>query len=497
MSSTSGDAAPTQRAGVKSALFWLYLSSYGGKLLVFISVLILARVLSPEDFALVALVLAILIFLDVVDVGVGGALIWLDRDEADRSRSVVFTLNVLVVTILIIGLNLIAPWIAELANDDPRTTGVLRLLSLAVLVKALGQTHDALLARDLNFRRRLFPDLAGGLVKGVVGVVLALAGAGVWSLVFGQLAGVIVRTGLLWVFVPFRPHFDLGLDGRARRLMHYGGPVILTAVIANSSAAIDYILVGHYLGLLALGYYVIAFRLPELIIQQALANIHTVLFPFYSRVREEGGNLDRQYLTTLRIASLVVAPIPTTLTVLAVPIIAVVFGENWAPAAGVMPGIAIGMTFFVIGGIPGDLFKARGKPWIQLTLASAYLALWIPGLILMAPRGIEAVAWLFAALAGLHALASWIFATRVLGQSLRLQAAAVAPALIAALTGGLLAFAATRTLDPVPALLVGLPVLWITYAACVLALDAGSRALALRLLRTGASGRTAAGPANP
>lgn len=473
---------PPAKGRLGSALFWLYLSSYGGKLLVFVSVLILARVLSPEDFALVALVLAILAFIDIVDVGVGGALIWLDRDEAERSRSVVFTLNLVVVSALIVVLNLLAPWIADLAHGDPRTTDVLRLLSLSVLVRALGQTHDALLARDLDFRRRLVPDLLGGLVKGGASVVLALAGAGVWSLVFGQLAGTTVRTVLLWVFVPFRPRIEFGFDGRARRLMQYGAPVIATAIIANGAASIDYILVGKYLGLLALGFYVIAFRLPELIILQALANIHTVLFPFYARAREDGDALDARYLTTLRIAALVVAPIPAALTALSLPIILVVFGSTWEPAAGVMPGIAIGMALLVIGGIPGDLFKAQGKPWIQLILASAYLALWIPGIVVLAPYGIDEVAWLFAALAALQGIGSWAFATRVLGQSWKGQGAAIAPALAGATIAGAVAYLTTLSLAAPAALLIGLPVLGVVYAFCVVALDPPSRALARRLV---------------
>jgi PST family polysaccharide transporter len=481
------EAAPAAAKGrLGSALFWLYLSSYGGKLLVFVSVLILARVLSPQDFALVALVLAILAFIDIVDVGVGGALIWLDRDEAERSRSVVFTLNIVVVSALIVVLNLLAPWIAQLANGDPRTTDVLRLLSLSVFVRALGQTHDALLARDLDFRRRLVPDLIGGLVKGGASVILALTGAGVWSLVFGQLAGTLARTLLLWLCVPFRPRLEFGLDGRARRLMAYGGPVIATAIIANGAASIDYILVGKYLGLLALGYYVIAFRLPELIVLQALANIHTVLFPYYSRAREEGARLDLRYLTTLRIASLVVAPIPAMLTALATPVVLVVFGSQWEPAAGVMPGIALGMTLLVIGGIPGDLFKAQGKPWIQLILASAYLCAWIPGIVVLAPHGIDAVAWLFAALAALQGIGSWAFATRVLGQSWRLQWAAIAPAAAAGTIAGAVAYLATLSLGPLAALLVGVPILWLAYGGCVLALDPQTRALARRLVRRSA-----------
>jgi PST family polysaccharide transporter len=279
--------------------------------------------------------------------------------------------------------------------------------------------------------------------------------------------------------------------------MVYGAPVIVTAVIANGSGSIDYILVGDYLGLAALGYYVIAFRLPELIIQQTLANVHTVLFPYYSRVREQGSRLDAKYLTTLRIASLVVVPIPTTLCALSLPIIVVVFGEKWEPAAGVMPGIALGMTFLVIGGIPGDLFKAKGRPWIQLILASCHLALWFPGIVLLAPHGIDAIAWLYALLAGLLGLGSWAFAIKVLDQSWREQFGAIAPAILAGCSAGLLARLATEPLDPLPALLVGVPVLWLSYGVGVIAFDASLRALALRLVRRSGRAAPSPGPARP
>jgi O-antigen/teichoic acid export membrane protein len=453
----SGSPGLERRLG--SALMWLYITAYSGKLLVFASVAILARVLTPEDFALVAIVLAMLVFADGLEVGVGSAIIYFDREEVERTRDAAFTLHVLTSMVAVVGFWLTAPLLADVSGDD-RLEWIIRLLSLHLLLRALGQTHENLLRRDLDFRSRMVPEFFSGLLKGVSSIVLALGGAGVWALVFGQLIGSFVRTTLLWVMVPFRPRFDLGRDGKARRLLGYGAPLLLSGLIANVATNIDYLVVGNVLGLTALGYYTIAYRIPRLVFAETLSQLHVALFPFYSRSREEGADTGALYLASVRVVGLVVAPIVVVLTVLAGPTIAVFFGDGWSQAALIMPGLAIGSAILSVGGLSGDLFKAQGRPLVLPAMVLVFLTGWLPALIVLTPRGADVVSWAFAGSAALWCAGYWTCARRFLATGYLAHLRALGPALLAIALAVPLAAGIDAALPDAAALALGVPVVF-------------------------------------
>lgn len=455
MTSAQDEEGRGLERSVGSALLWLYVTQFAGKLLVFASVAILARLLMPSDFALVALVLAMLAFADALDYGIGSAIIYLDRADLERSASVAFTLHLLFSSTVAVGFNVAAPFLGQI-GDDSSLRWIIHALSLHIVLRALGQTHENLLRRNLDFRSRLIPELASQLVKGVSSVVLALLGFGVWSLVVGQLLGGGVRTTLLWMKVPFRPKFDLGRGGVAGRLIRYGMPLLLSALIAAVETNFDYIVVGEAIGLAALGFYVIALRLPQLMFGEVFASLHAVLFPYYSRSREEGGDTRARYFVTVRLAALVAAPMTVTLTVLAEPVVAVVFGPGWEVAADVMPAVALALTIISISGLAGDFFKAEGRPVLLLWMNLVLVAVRLPTIFLAAPYGVVAVAWGYAACSLVWAAGFWFLTARVLSAGVVLHLRALLPALVAGGCAAGAAFLIVSVLSGGAALAVGL-----------------------------------------
>lgn len=483
---SEAESPPKLERRLGSALLWLYITQYSGKLLVFVSVAILARLLTPDDFALVAISLALIVFIDSLEVGVGSALIYYDRGEARDAANTAFTLHLLMAVVAAAAFAIAAPGIAGLYGDD-RLEWVIRLLALNLVLRALGQTHENLLRRDLEFRKRLVPELGSGMSKGISSVVLALAGAGVWALVVGQLIGSAVRAVLLWVKVPFRPRFDIGRGGRAKRLLAYGLPLLANAVLASIAMNADYLVIGGVLGVTALGFYVIAYRIPQLVFEEAFGQIHHALFPYYSRSREEGQDTGTRYFMTVRIVSLLAVPFLIPLTVLAEPAIRVVFGPRWDESAAILPGLALGGALLAIGGLSGDLFKAQGRQHILPMMSLAFVVTWIPLLIYIAPRGTESVAWAWAATSLAWLVGYWFCARRVLGIGLRVHVRAVTPALISGAIAASAALVALHTLPGTAALLIGTGAVGILWVATIPALDADARRLVLGFLRRRAS----------
>ena len=251
-------------AGAVRGLVWTYASFAGSKLLVFVATVILARLLMPADFGQVAFALVVISYLDTVgDLGISEALIY-KQDRVEDAANITFIISLLTGAVWFLLILAMAP-LAAAFFKDPACEPILRAMAWVFVITALGNTHDALLRRDLGFKQRAIPEFAQGLIKGIGSIVLALRGWGVWSLVWGHLIGAAVSTLALWLIVPWRPRWQFAWD-LARRMLRYGGQIVSVNVLGAITHHVDYLIVGRILGSAALGFYILAFRIPEVII---------------------------------------------------------------------------------------------------------------------------------------------------------------------------------------------------------------------------------------
>ncbi len=361
------------------AVMWNYLSFGLGKGLVFISTAILARLLTTHDFGLVAFAMLAISYLSVLkDLGLGAALIQ-QRENVEESANTVFTLNLLLGATLTLVTLAIAPLVANYFHN-PEVAPLLRVLSFTFVLNALGSIHIIRLQRQLAFNRKIVPDFGRSLVKGGVAISLALAGFGAWSLVLGQLAGVITAVILAWIVYPWRPHLRIRRK-LARRLLQFGSALlavnVLDAIISNA----DYLIVGRILGAEALGIYTLAYRLPELLILNLLWVVGAAIFPAYAAIQNQPDLLRQGFLTTIRYLEMVSIPLCLGLFVVADPLVRVAFGEQWLAAIPVVRILALFVLVRSIGSNVGDIYKATGHPDILaklglISVVPLLLALW-------------------------------------------------------------------------------------------------------------------------
>ena len=218
---------------------WTYIAYYSSKLVVFVTTIILARYLSKGDFGVVGYAVTIIGFLDVVkDLGIGTSLIY-HRNEAVFPTAfwVSVSTNLLFFLLTWVGAPLIGSFF-----DDPRVIGVTRILALNLPLNALGSTHEALLVKELEFRKRFFPEFSKAVVKGVVAISLAVLGFGPWSLIISQLGGTLVAVIILWRIVAWRPSFSFSGQA-ARSLLSFGLPLVGMNVVSAVALNIDYIFI--------------------------------------------------------------------------------------------------------------------------------------------------------------------------------------------------------------------------------------------------------------
>ena len=359
---------------------WNYLSFGLGKALNLVTISILAHLLTPNHFGLVALATLAIDYLSILsDFGLGAALVH-RRESVEEASDIAFSFNLLIGLGLTSIVVVISPYVATFFHE-PALTIILRWLGLTFAINSIGSVHKALLQRDLKFGKKLIPEMGNTLVKGGLSIGLAVMGYGAWSLVFGQLAGVSVSAFLLWMVVPWRPHF-LVKSNIVRPLFSYGFSIMIDRAFTTIADSFDYVLIGRFFNTTALGIYTLAYRLPDLLIINTLGVLAAVFFPAFASVQNQPDVLRKSFLSTMRYVQLLVTPLCLGIFVAAKPIIQVFFGEQWLQSISIMQVLSMYTLVLSIGFHVGDIYKAIGRPDILLKLAIPILmirliALWM------------------------------------------------------------------------------------------------------------------------
>jgi PST family polysaccharide transporter len=428
------------------------LTFFGGKLMVFISTIVLARLLAKDDFGLVGYAITAISFLDVVsDFGIGAALVYYPDDKVRANTA--FWLNLSVRTLLFGVAWILAP-LAGIYFRDERVVPVTRALAATFPIDALGDIHGWILRKRLEFGRTIVPDFMSAITKGLASIIFAALGFEAWSLVWGQIAGAIASSIAMWFITPWNPSFEFDF-GMAKGLLSYGVHIVGVAFLAMLLQNLDYLLVGRYLGAEALGVYTLAYRLPDLVVLQFARILSTVLFPLYTRMRDIPGSLARGFYLTTRYVSLVTLPLGIGLALVAKPFILVAFTDKWVDAIPVLQWLAIYSMLLSLAYNAGSAYKAEGRPQVLTWLSIIRLTMLFPALwwASTSARSIVAVGWMQALVAFIAGGINLFAAARLLGLPLRELGDAIFPAIMAA------AFMSAATLG-VLALTASMSSLW-------------------------------------
>jgi len=376
---------------VTRGIGWNYLSFGIGKTVSLITVSVLAHLLTPVNFGVVALASLAIEYLSVLnDFGLATALIQ-RREKIDEASNVVFTLNLIVSVSLTLITILLAP-LAAIYFREPNLTPILRWLGLTFTINALGSVHKARLQRDMKFGKTLVPELGNNIVKAAVSIGMALAGYGAWSLVYGQIIGLSVSIILLWVMIPWIPQLSL-ISHTARQLFRYGISIMADRALNIFGDSFDYFLIGRFFDTAALGIYTLAYKLPELLIITTLNVLGGVFFPAFSTIQNDPAKLRKSFLATTRYVQLLVTPMCLGLIVGADPIIRVAFGDQWLEAIPLMQILCLHTLVLSIGYHVGDIYKAIGRPDILIKLAIPIFIIRVIAIWFGAKQGLTGVAF--------------------------------------------------------------------------------------------------------
>lgn len=440
--SPAGQAEPEGGLGRRAArgAAWQGVSYVLGKLVTLLATIVLARLLTPNDFGLVALALVFVTYLEVViDLGASQALVYLPRER--RTTDAAFTLALLWAGVLVVVAVVAAPTVAGFF-EEPRVASMFRVLALALIFGAAAQVPDALLRKELRFRRRMIALVSQTFTRGLISVLLAVMGLGPWAIVWGYLGGNVVWSVIAWILSGERPTPRPWRLERAvvRPLLSYGLPAAGNALLLGLIFNIDYLIVGERLGPTPLGLYTIAYRVPEMAVLQALWISSAVAFPVFSQVRGEPERLRRGYLTSVRLQATYGAAMGAGLAASAPLLVPAVFGSQWTGSIVPLQALSIYAAARALGMGPVDLCNGIGRPGLGVGLSLVRLATVVPVLLVATRWGVDGVAWAHAGAGIVLALFMQAVASRLLRIPIPRFAEALVPALVAGLAtaGGVL-----------------------------------------------------------
>lgn len=348
---------------------------------------ILARLLTPNDFGVVATAMIAISFSQMFwDAGLSKALIQ-TRKAPEGAAHVVFWTNVVLGLLIYLLLFIAAPAVALFFNS-PASGPVFRVLGIQIVIASLSSVQQALFVRDLDFRGLFRIKLFTAFIPGMFSIPLALYGGGVWALVAGSLAGQILNLYLLWYRSNWRPRliFDVGLG---RKLLGFGFWVLLESFGAWLIIWGDNLIVGRFLGVHDLGVYRTGWMLVTILFGLVLNPFLPVLYPTFSRLQDDLPALKKTFHRVNRVVFVLALPMGTGLLLVGPEAASFLFGEKWQGL-----GFVVGVLGFMHGiawlvGINAELYRAMGRPDMNTKLMYAQLLYYLPAYYFAAQYGLE------------------------------------------------------------------------------------------------------------
>ncbi|VEP18394.1 Flippase [Hyella patelloides LEGE 07179] len=349
---------------VISGFKWSSISQIVRQGMQFLTLIILARLLSPSDFGVLGIALIITNFIAIFkDLGTSAVIIH-KKDISNSLKNTIFYFNCSFGLLATLVLFLIAPVISQIYTEQ-KLLLILRVLSCNFTISSFSTIHKALLEKELKFNQLAKVEIIATVISSTVSVVLALLGYGVWSLVYQILIITTITTVLLWCNTQWKPNFSFNL-GELREVREYSlsltGYTIFNFFIRNA----DDFLIGKVLGTQALGYYTLAYRLmlhPLVSISTVIAR---VMFPVLSKIQEDNARFRFAYLRVVGIIALITFPIIMTISIIAEPLILTFFGEEWKPVISLLLIFTPTAMIQSITTTVGIIYQAKGRTDLML-----------------------------------------------------------------------------------------------------------------------------------
>ena len=377
------------KSKIKWALFWNYLQKTSGHALKFIIGIILARLLEPEHFGLIAMISIFTAFSNrVMGLGLSSALIQ-KKDIDDTDCNTVFFTNLGLGIFCYAVLFTAAPAIASFYNQVSLDS-IIRVSALNLILQSGFAVHSTLLSKTFDFKSSLRVNTIAAFVGGSVSIYLAIYGYAVWALVFGTLCSNLLRVILFWRQSHWNPQFSFSIT-RLRTLLPFGSKVTFLGLIEVLFTNLHTVVIGRLFSSTTLGFYARANSLQQFVSTGIAEPLRGVIYPAFSKVQNQPKELRKTFFRTLELTVFLVFPAMLFVAIEARPFITVLIGEKWIPAAPLLKILCIIGAIIPIRHQCSIALKALGRVGAVIKYQVFGRSFSIVAIILTYRYGIEAM----------------------------------------------------------------------------------------------------------
>jgi len=353
-------------AKAPSSFLFKLAESFGTQGIAFVVSVVLARLLEPSDYGVLAVLMVFIALSQVfVQSGLNTALIQKkDADDTDLSSAFFVSLGIAIVLYLL--LFLLAPAIGSYF-DMAGLAPVLRVLALVLLPGAVISVQNAVIAREMKFRRLMFASLCATMLSGAVGIGMALAGMGYWALVGQQLSSQFGLMCALWLMARWRPH-ALFSWARVRGLIRFGWKLLAASLLDSGYLSLRTAVIGKKFDKDTLGFYNRGKQFPELVMNAVNGSIQSVMLPVLSELQENIPRMKQMMRRSVVASSFLVLPLMTGLAAVAEPLVVLLLTDKWLPAVPFLQICCIDFAFYPIHTANLQAINAMGRSDVFLKL---------------------------------------------------------------------------------------------------------------------------------
>ncbi len=354
------------RNGVLENLGWRFLERVGAQGVTFIVSIVLARLLDPSVYGVVALVTVFTAIIQVfVDSGMGNALIQ-KKDADDLDFSSVFYFNFTVCLVLYVLMFFAAPLIASFYKML-ELTPVVRVLCLTLVISGVKNVQQAYVSRHLLFRKFFFATLSGTIGAAIIGIFMAWKGYGVWAIVAQHLLNAMLDTLILWITVKWRPKRLFSFE-RLKGLFSFGWKLLVSSLLETLYNNLRQLIIGKVYTKEDLAYYNQGVLFPKAIVENVNTSIDSVLLPTMSKAQDDPSRVKQMTRRAIKTSTYIMAPLMMGLAFCANTIVSVILTDKWLPCVPFLQIFCITYMFYPIHTANLNAIKAMGRSDLFLIL---------------------------------------------------------------------------------------------------------------------------------
>lgn len=381
---------PVSKNKVISSLIWKFLERGGVQGIQFVLSIILARLVTPEDYGVIAI---LLVFIQIATVfiqsGFNTALIQKkESDELDFSS--IFYFSFFVAAILYVILFFTAPFVARFYKSD-ELTKLLRVISLTLFFGAVNSVQNAYVSKTMQFRRFFFSSMGAVIGSGIVGIVMAYKGFGVWALVAQQLVRDFLICIILWFTVKWRPKLVFSFQ-RVKTLFSFGWKLLVSGLLDTIFRNIYNLIVGKIYDKETLGYFNRGHQFPQVIATNLDGSIQSVMLPTLSSHNDDAAEVKRITRRSISMSAFLLMPCMFGLAAVAEPLVKVLLTDKWLPCVPFLQLACISYAIYPIQTANLTGINALGRSDVFLKLEIIKKTITILNILITIPLGIYAMA---------------------------------------------------------------------------------------------------------